>query len=255
MTTTTPGTPNWVDLASPDVARSTAFYSGLFGWDATVEPDPEAGGYTMFSLAGKTVAGVGPIMMDGQPSAWTTYVATADADVTTDRVTAAGGTVVLAPMDVLDFGRMAVFLDPAGAAFATWQPGSNAGGEVFNVPGALTWNELETPDVSGAKNFYGNVFGWTAEDDPMGPSTYTTFKLGERGIGGMMEMDEADTDEAPPHWMPYFAVDDTDATVAQATQLGATVIAPPQDTPAGRLAALQDPTGAAFSVIAGPTTD
>src|SRR5512142_1648915 len=93
MTTTTPGTPNWVDLASPDVGRSTTFYSGLFGWDAEVQPEPEAGGYTMFRLNGKAVAGVGPIMMEGQPAAWTTYVATDDADDTTDRVTQAGGTV------------------------------------------------------------------------------------------------------------------------------------------------------------------
>jgi predicted enzyme related to lactoylglutathione lyase len=255
MTTTTPGTPNWVDLASPDVGRSTTFYSGLFGWDAEVQLEPEAGGYTMFRLNGKSVAGVGPIMMEGQPSAWTTYVATDDADDTTDRVTQAGGTVIMPPMDVMDYGRMAVFQDPTGAAFATWQAGTNPGGEVFNVPGALTWNELETPDVSAAKEFYGTVFGWIAQDDPMGPSTYTTFKLGERGIGGMMPLEATGMTGLPPHWMTYFAVEDTDDATARAAKLGGTVLAPPMDTPAGRMAALQDPTGASFSVIAGASSD
>ena len=138
-----PGTPSWVDLASPDVERSIAFYGDLFGWDAPELP-PEAGGYRMFESGGVPVAGCGPIMMQGQPPAWTTYVSVADADAAVARVTVAGGTVLAPPMDVLDAGRMAVFSDTTGAACAVWQPRRHPGAGLVNQSGALVWNELST---------------------------------------------------------------------------------------------------------------
>ena len=110
-----PGTPSWVDLSSPDLAGAKAFYGALFGWEAT-EGSPESGGYCMFQKGGKNVAGLGPVMDPGQPPSWMTYVSVRDADATVAKVNAAGGTVVVAPMDVLDVGRMAVFIDPTGSA-------------------------------------------------------------------------------------------------------------------------------------------
>ena len=55
-----PGTPSWVDLGSPDPAAAAAFYGGLFGWKAEMDPRPEAGGYGLFTLAASNVAGLGP---------------------------------------------------------------------------------------------------------------------------------------------------------------------------------------------------
>ena len=108
---------------------------------------------------------------------WSTYVATDDADLVATRVEAAGGQVVVAPFDVFDQGRMAVFADPAGAAFSVWQPMAMPGAELFNVPGAMCWNELVTPDPEGAKEFYALVFGWQPEEQPVGPVTYTGWRL------------------------------------------------------------------------------
>src|SRR5580692_1107117 len=96
-----PGQPSWVDLSTSDADASKRFYPGLFGWEV-LEFGPEAGGYAMFTLGGKNVAGVGPIMMDGQPTAWTTYVNVPDADESIAKVKAAGGMVFVEPMDVLD---------------------------------------------------------------------------------------------------------------------------------------------------------
>ena len=121
-----PGTPSWVDLASPDLAASASFYSSVFGWDAK-DQGPESGHYHMIELRGIPVAGAGPIMMEGQPPAWTTYVSVTDADASIAKVKAAGGTVFVEPMDVLDVGRMAVFADPTGAAAAVWQPRRHLG--------------------------------------------------------------------------------------------------------------------------------
>lgn len=245
-----PGVPSWVDLATPDLEGARAFYSALFGWTPVPSPEPEAGGYTNFMLDGKAVAGVGPIMGEAQPPAWTTYVSTADVDETTNLVEKAGGQVLMAPMDVMQYGRMAVYLDPTGAAIAAWQAGVHVGAELVNVPGSLTWNELATRDPEAAKTFYGEVFGWRAEESIMDKTGYTTWKLGDREVGGMMPMlGEEWPPDLPPHWMVYFAVADTDATVAEATELGGIVTVGATDLPVGRFAVIGDPQGAFFSVI------
>jgi len=79
---------------------------------------------------------------------------------------------------------------------------------------------------------------------------YTEWKLGGKTVGGMMTMPEQVPAEVPSHWLAYFAIADCDATVATATSLGATVMAPPMDIPAGRFSVLLDPAGAVFGIIA-----
>ena len=245
-----PGTPNWVSLSTSDIEDARRFYSALFGWTADVMADPAAGGYTHFRKDGKSAAGAGPVMGDGQPVVWTTYIATDDADGVAARVAQAGGTVLADPFDVFNEGRMGVFLDSAGAAFAVWQPMSMPGGEVFNVPGTLSWNELATRDPDGAKAFYGSVFGWEPEDTTTSAVTYTVWHLDGRTIGGMVPMSSDQWPaETPPHWMAYFAVDDADATVARAAELGGEALVSPTDLPQGRFAVLNDPQGATFSII------
>jgi len=243
-----PGTPSWVDIGSPDPAATVAFYGALFGWTAEEGP-PEAGGYRMALLNGKPVAGIGPAMNPGPPH-WATYVAVTDADATTAKVTAAGGQVLVPPMDVMDVGRMAVFLDNVGAAFSIWQAKEFAGAVVVNEPGAFCWNELATRDVDKAIEFYPAVFGWDHKTSEMGPMRYTEWILDGASIAGMMPMPDMVPAQVPPHWMVYFAVEDCDATLAQATGLGATAMFGPIDIPIGRFAGLQDPQGAAFAVIA-----
>lgn len=243
-----PGTPSWVDLASGDLAAAKAFYSGLFDW-GVAEGGPEAGGYAMFQKGGKNVAGLGPIMMEGQPPAWTTYVTVEDADATTAKVTDAGGTVLVAPMDVLDVGRMAVYMDPTGAAIAVWQPRAHQGAELANEPGTFTWNELQTRDTEAAKAFYRAVFGWDAHTSEGATMVYTEWKRGNDSVGGMLNMPAEVPPQIPANWLVYFAVEDCDAAVAKATGLGATTLMPPMDVEPGRFAVLSDPTGAVFAVI------
>ena len=247
-----PGTPSWVDLGSPDVDASARFYGDLFGWDTT-EPGPveETGGYRMFLQRGKMVAGLGPLMQEGQPPAWTTYVATDSADDTAAKVDAAGGQVFMPPFDVMDAGRMTVLADPAGAVFGVWQAGRHRGAELANEPGSLCWNELLTRDVDGAKRFYNAVFGWEGATDPgSGAAEFTEWKLDGRTIGGMSNMADRLPPEVPPHWGVVFAVEDTDAAASRARELGATVQVEPTDIPVGRFAVLADPQGATFTVIA-----
>jgi uncharacterized protein len=243
-----PGVPSWVDLASADVEATKRFYVDVFGWEAG-EASAEGGGYFMFMKNSKPVAGCMPLMQEGQPPVWMTYVSTDNADATVDAAKGAGATVFAEPMDVLDAGRLAVFADPTGAAIGIWQPNQFPGAALANEPGTLVWNELHTRDVSGAKSFYRDVFGWEANDADMGPVTYTELKLKDRTVAGMMPMADEMPAAMPPFWLAYFAVDDCDATVKKANSLGATSVVPPTDIPPGRFSVLSDNSGATFAVI------
>jgi predicted enzyme related to lactoylglutathione lyase len=250
-----PGSPNWIDVGSPDTDASVAFYTGLFGW--TFESaGPEAGGYGMFLLSGKTVAGVGPLTEEGAGAAWTSYFNTPDADLTAKTVEQAGGEIRIAPTDVMSQGRMARFTDPQGGEFAVWQPGETKGLGVVNDPGSLCWSELHTTDAGAARTFYHAVFGWESKDMPIpGGMTYTVLSTAGGGedasFGGMMQLQEEQiAARAKTHWLPYFEVTDPDAVVEKTRATGGGVRMPAVDMEGvGRMAALTDPFGAAFSVI------
>jgi len=239
-----PGTPSWVDLSTSDPAAAKEFYGGLFGWEAAdAGPVEETGGYAMFTLRGKNVAGVGPLMDPNQPQVWSTYVSTDDADAAVGRARDAGGQVVVEPMDVTDAGRMAFIAHPAGGYVGLWQPGRHTGAELVNEPGSLTWNQLHTRDKEGAAAFYGAVFGWTAGEG--------VWNLAEHPIGGVMGMPPGTPDEVPAFWMTIFSVADADESVAKASELGGTVVSPPEDLEGiGRFALLTDPQGVYFGIIA-----
>ena len=93
------------------------------------------------------------------------------------------------------------------------------------------------------------MFGWKANDIDMDGMSYTEWRLGDKAVAGMMSMPDMVPEEVPAHWLVYFAVDDTDASVSKATGLGATRLVPPTDIPPGRFAVFADPDGAAFAVI------
>jgi uncharacterized protein len=247
-----PGTPSWIELSSPDVDASAKFYGELMGWSTTEPGSAETGGYRMFQQDEKNIAGLMGVMQEGQPTAWSTYISVADADDTAAKVKAAGGTEMVAPMDVMDIGRMAVFADPTGAVFGIWQPKSFTGADLVNEPNSLCWNELLTRDADANKAFYAAVFGWQGRPPAFegAPTTYTVWEVDGKQVGGMMQMtDEHFPAEIPPHWGIVFAVANCDAILAKARELGATVTNGPMDMPIGRFAGFIDPQGASFTVM------
>src|SRR5437588_13117214 len=100
--------PAWVDLSSSDPAGSREFYSKLFGWKVEVDPDPQYGGYAMAKLGGKDVAGIGPKQMAEAPSAWTVYISSPNVADSVKKVEAAGGKVIVPPMEGGPQGPMAI---------------------------------------------------------------------------------------------------------------------------------------------------
>jgi uncharacterized protein len=248
-----PGTPSWVDLSSPDLDASAGFYGELFGWRAEAAgPADETGGYRIFTLAGESVAGLGPAR-EGEPPHWTTYVAVADADETQEKVDAAGGKTLVPVLDVGEAGRMALFADGAdGAVFGIWQPGYNRGAQTVNRPGAMAWNELDTREPDAAESFYADVFGWSTERiEQDGSFVYGSLQLDGRKIGGLLPMGDEFPAHMPASWVVYFGVDDIDATAAKAEKLGGGVRMPRREVPAGAFSVLSDLHGAVFAVVEG----
>ena len=120
----------------------------------------------------------------------------------------------------------------------------------FATQGAFSWCELLTTDVVGAKKFYQQLLGWSMQDMPMENGAYTVLKAGEEEVGGIMTLPPPPPPGTPPHWGAYITVDNVDAVLKKAEELGGKILVPATDIPeVGRFAVLQDPQGAIFSII------
>ena len=248
----TPGSFCWVEVGTTNAAEAKNFYRELFGWDYE---DGEAGPgmiYSMIKLNGKYVGGLyqldSNMISAGVPPHWMNYISVANADDATAQAAAAGGSVMKGPFDVGTAGRMSIIQDPTGAVFSTWEAKDTPGAEVYGEFGAYCWQELGTNDTQKAKDFYTTLFGWATESFP-GSMEYTIFKKGNESVGGMYQI-TPEMGPIPPHWLTYFAVNDCDATVQKATELGGSVMKPAEDIPGvGRFAILRDPASAVFAVL------
>ncbi len=240
-----PGTPCWVDLGVDDFGKGQAFYSTLLGWH--IEPGPqEYGGYATCTKDGRSVAGLSPKMDPSQPTVWTTYLATEDAEATLASVRDHGGQVASEAMDVGDMGRMAICVDPGGAFVGLWQGGSHTGFQLANEPGAVVWNENYSADWQRNRDFYAAVFGYTYQDMPMEGMEYATAMLNGESVAGFARIGGSIPEETPPHWNVYFAVSDVAAALGQVRDLGGSVMGEPIDTEYGRMAMVADDQGAMF---------
>ncbi len=248
-----PGTFCWVELATTDQDAAKQFYGSLFGWSFVDYPMGPDGVYTMFKLNDRDAA-AGYKMQEaeraqGVPPHWNLYVAVEDADKAAAHAISLGGTLPAGVFDVYTNGRMAVIIDPTGAAFCIWQPKQTPGIGVMGENNSYCWADLITGDRMKAKQFYEGLFGWTmtpgaGKDD----SSYLHIMAGDKGIAGI-QPSAMIRPGVPPHWTPYFMVADADAATTKAKELGARVYAPPMDVGEGlRIAVLADPQGAVFSL-------
>jgi uncharacterized protein len=253
----TPGTFSWADLTTTDQEAAKAFYSELFGWEADDQPVGDGVVYSIMKLGGKDVAAISPQPQQqreaGVPPAWNSYVTVQSADQTLARAAELGATVHAPAFDVMEAGRMGVVQDPQGAYFLAWEPKQHIGASLVNAPGALSWNELASPDLDASAAFYSELFGWTTEAMPDSPMPYLIIKNSEGHTnGGMRQTMEGE----PPYWLVYLGIDDADAGLAKAGELGATTLAEPMDIgPGGRIAIARDPEGAVFALYAGQFED
>ncbi|MGI8420054.1 MAG: VOC family protein [Candidatus Levyibacteriota bacterium] len=176
------------------------------------------------------------------------YITVENVDELAAKVEALGGKVVMPAMDVMDAGRMVGIQDSTGANVSLWQAKKHIGAQVVNTVGAMGWNELYTKDLEKAKQFYGDLLGWTYAVDEKNEG-YTLIKNNGRNNGGMFLM-TTEMGSMPPHWTVYFTVKNLDESIAKVKELGGQIHMPTKDISIGKIAMIADPTGAAFMIAA-----
>lgn len=248
------GAPCWFELSSKDPAASLAFHEALFGWSHVHNDMGEMGNYTFLRNASGTIGALCgmPPGSDGRPSAWSVYFAVKDVDASLAQASQLGGQPVFGPFDVPGHGRGAVLADPAGAVFCLWQPANADSGDFTMFEDhAVGWVELATRDARAAKAFYGALLGWEfpPSTNPIAGVEYQEYVAGGTRCGGILPMNEQWGD-MPSHWSLYIPVADVDACLKRAGELGGSTCVPAFDAPGvGRIARLDDPTGAGIYVI------
>ncbi len=113
--------------------------------------------------------------------------------------------------------------------------------------GMFNWVDLATSDLDAARKYYGTLFGWTREDQPLPDGgVYVMAKIGGKAVAGMSTLPPGQ-ENIPPHWNCYISVDDIEKTTAKAAGLGGTVAVPAIDVMGfGKMAVVSDPEGAVF---------
>ena len=248
------GAPCWFELASRDAAASLAFHRALFGWEGVGNDMGEMGTYTFLRNAQGTIGALCglPPGSEGQPSAWNVYFLVDSVDASVAMAGGLGGRLLAEPFDVPGHGRGAVLGDPQGAVFCLWQTANPGAGDfVMFEDHAIGWVELASRDAEGARAFYSALLGWQCETSTIAAAgiEYTEYAVGGTRYGGILPM-TAEWGEMPSHWSVYIPVADVDACLARARELGGSVCVPAFDAPGvGRIARLDDPTGAGVYVI------
>jgi predicted enzyme related to lactoylglutathione lyase len=246
------GTFCWVDLVADDPDAIKEFYSKLFGWGCfNASEGTDMPPYYMFTINDKPVSAMykkGP-QQQGMPPHWMPYICTKDINSVLDKTKDAGGNAITDKIVVGDEGAMAMIQDNEGAFVALWEPGEHCGSLYKNVPGALSWVEHGSKRMSVPTPFYEKVFGWTSKKDYYPDMAYTLFMKDGEMVAGMYEMPD-ELKDVPPHWMPYFLIENIDETIKTAQQSGGGIKMPKAFVKGvGHFSVIADPQGAVFGVI------
>lgn len=257
MTRTT-GTSAWIDLGAHDLAAAKTFYSGLFGWSFEQLGD-EFNSYNLIrngdGLVGGAMDVTGMTCPLGQPipSEWSVYLTVDDLDSRLAKAEQNGAIVAMPAEQIGDSGRMAMIIDPTGAAICLWEPRDLDGYDFTGAAGSPVWFELMTHQFDQAAEFYTAVFDANLvpmseqmNDDGFryvtnGPDETASWGLGD--ATGVMPDDAAG-------WRIYLGVEACDAATEKVTALGGRLLDGPVDSPFGRIATVADPEGATFQICA-----
>jgi uncharacterized protein len=244
----------WYELVTTNARKAAEFYRSFLDWNVTNAEGVEFE-YLILSAGEEDVAGMMnlPTAEDGSyqgSPGWLGYIGVDDVDESVERIVAAGGKVMLAPMDVPGVGRMAMMADPQGVPFYVMRGAVDDPSHAFDGQkvGHCNWNELTAEDPGAALEFYQDLFGWKKDETvPMGElGEYQLFNNGDAAIGGVMGR----MDESPAAWLYYFGVGPIDRAVEAAQEAGGRLLAGVHEVPGGGfIAVFQDPQGAYFGMV------
>lgn len=243
------GMPCWIELVTTEPEQALEFYQGLFGWTYEVHGDAEdhviafRQGFPVASIRTST-RGV---------SQWRLFLAAQDCERMADLATGHGAEVVVPKANVSGVGTKVVLNGPSDADFGLLQPRDSWQFDV-GLPGTLMWAELVTIRAQTADHFFGELFGYTAQQfGTENQLDYSVWYLGEESVLARVSMlREYLAPGTRPHWLLYLGADSqegTDDLVHRAVGLDARVRVDPYDSQLGRVAVLRDPTGARFAVV------
>jgi uncharacterized protein len=253
----------WYELLTKDADAAGEFYAKVIGWTSTPSGQPGMD-YRFFSSGDGSddrdgVGGYKAITPEmeahGARPAWIGYIGVDDVDATIEKLTAAGGAVLIPAMDLEGVGRMAMVADPQGAPFYIMRGSADETSHSFTPfepkVGHCAWNELSSDDPAAAKAFYGELFGWTKDSEiDLGPyGKYEIMKVsgGRFALGGMMPK-VPETSESM--WIYFFRVPNIDAAIAVLKANGGTLLYEAGEIPGGDLSCKAlDPDGALFGLV------
>ena len=251
----------WYELmtANPDGAKE--FYDAVVGWAIESQSSLPSGYRIIGRSDGKFAGGILPLTDEmkqhGAKPTWLGYIHVTDVDASVAAIEKAGGKTYLPAFDIPDVGRVAMVADPEGASFYIMKPipptsDPNAKSDVFapNIEQRVGWNELSTSDPAGARQFYGEQFGWTSDNFmPMGDKgEYRFFEQNGVTIGAVAGA----MDGQQPHWRYYIRVPSIAKARETAEAKGGKVIMGPMEVPGGdHILIGLDPEGAEFALVGG----
>ena len=254
----------WYELMTPDADGAAAFYGAVVGWKITGDGPAAPGGIDYRHIIrsdGGSNGGVLKLNDDmikgGARPAWFGYLHVEDVDKAVAAIQADGGQVIM-PKMLIEVGSFALVTDPQGVPIYVMTPVPPPGkpdavSDVYDrrAEQHVSWNELYTPDVDGAKAFYAKHFGFTFNDKmpmgPMGDYWFITHGTMQDAIGAMMQQ--------PPHvpapgWNYYIRVSDIDVAKTAVEANGGKVLNGPMEVPGGDwIINGMDPQGAAFALV------
>ena len=238
----------WRDLHTENPATVKPFYAGLFGWEY-VESSAMGRPYTIVKSGGQPIGGIvkAERQVPQQPnSQWLSYLSVPDVDRAAERTRTAGGSVLLAPIDLPRIGRGAVVLDPQGAPLGLLRASF---GDPADTPQPVLhrflWTEELASDPVAAAKFYADLVGFEVLNHDRGDKTFRVLKLG-RERAGVMRMPFAGMQ---PTWLVSVMVADPATSAQRAQELGGRVLlAPRADVRNGSVALIADPSGAILAL-------
>jgi uncharacterized protein len=245
----------WNDLITEDLDAARKFYGALFGWTFERSTGREGHDYVIARSGGVYVAGLMSVARrdDGQRvSRWLPFISVSDVDRSTERATALGAKVVVAPRDV-NLGRVAALIDPEGAVIGLARSAIGDPDDDTTAPalGRVVWTELLANDPAAAAKFYVAIAGYDVRALERRGGWYTMLTHDGADRAGIFQNPVR---EVAPLWLTYFAVADPAAAAARVAALGGAIVLPP--SPAlreGTMAVVTDPSGAVLVLQRFPT--
>lgn len=240
----------WCDLITDDADAARRFYGGLFGWSFEETDGP---GGAPYWLAVDDGVYIGGIVTRADPSdgtdvsRWLPYVSVADVDTSVDRARASGARTAVAPLDVR-LGRVAVIVDPDGAALGLARSNIGDPDDVTTAPGPgrVVWTELLAADDAAAGSFYSTVVGYDVATIERRGGDYTLLRFGGVQRAGVLQ----NPTDWQPQWLTHFGVEDPAAAAARAAELGGRVLLEPTpEVREGTMALVVDPSGAVLALM------